>query len=136
MKRSQQGLAAVEFAIVGGFAAMTLFAAMEVGRVLYVLNAVGEATRRGARVAAVADEDAAREAVLVYGISGLAEANVDVTYLDESGAAPASASDIAFVIVSVVDYTLALMIPGLDLDLAVPAFTTTLPVESMGFDPD
>lgn len=136
MKRSQRGIAAVEFAIVGAFAAMTLLAAMEVGRVLYVLNAVGEATRRGARVAAVADEDAARAAVLVYGIKGLSDENVDVTYLDRSGAAPVGAGDTAFVSVSVVDYTLALTIPGLTLSLAVPSFTTTLPVESMGLDPE
>lgn len=136
MKRRQRGLAAVEFAIVGTFAAVTLFAAMEVGRVLYVMNAVGEATRRGARVAAVSDDAAARAAVLVYGIKGLTEDKVDVDYLNEAGGAPATPSERAFVRVQIVDYTVALAIPVLNLQFTVPPFTTTLPVESMGFVPD
>lgn len=136
MKRRQQGLAALEFAIVGAFAGATLFAAMEVGRVLYVLNAVGEATRRGARVAAVSTEDAARAAVLFYGIKNLKAEHVDVDYYTETGGTPAGPGQTAFVSVRIVGYTLPLIIPGFNLTLAVPAFTTTLPVESMGFDPD
>jgi Flp pilus assembly protein TadG len=136
MKHRQRGLAAVEFAIVGTFAAVTLFAAMEVGRVLYVMNAVGEATRRGARVAVVSDAAAARAAVLVYGITGLTEANVAVDYLNEAGGAPTTPGARAFVRVQIVDYTVALAIPVFNLQFAVPAFTTTLPVESMGFVPD
>lgn len=136
MKRRQRGLAAVEFAVVGAFAGITLFAAMEVGRVLYLMNAVAEATRRGARVATVSDDDAARAAVLVYGIKGLTEENVDVDYLNEAGGTPAGADEIAFVRVQIVNYTVALAIPVLSLQLAVPPFTTTLPVESMGFVPD
>lgn len=139
MKRRQSGLAAVEFAIVGGFAMMVLFAAIEVGRALFVWNAVGEATRRGARVAVVTgSEDAARTAVLVYDkyLKGLTADHITVDFYNETGGTPTGSADIAFVTVALSGYTHTLMIPAMDLSLAVPTFTTTLPKESMGFDPD
>jgi Flp pilus assembly protein TadG len=140
--RRQSGLAAVEFAVVGATALVILFGCIEVGRTLFVWNAVGEATRRGARVAIVtASADAARAAVLAYSPSvmkALTTSNVDVTYCNEAGSTcgGAPAADTMFVTVSIQDYTHALMIPGLKLNLSVPAFSTTLPAESLGFDPD
>lgn len=139
MKRHQAGLAAVEFALVGATAMTILFACLEVGRALFVWNAVGEATRRGARVAIVTDNaDAARNAVLTYSdhLDGLTAANVAVEYYTETGAAAAGPGDAAFVTVRIQDFTQSLFIPGLTLSLAVPAFATTLPMESAGFDPD
>ena len=49
----QQGLATVEFAIIGMIAMVVLFAVFEVARVFFVYNMLEEATRRGARLAAV-----------------------------------------------------------------------------------
>lgn len=141
-RRRQSGLAAVEFAIVGATAMVILFGCIETGRTLFVWNAVGEATRRGARVAIVtASADAARQAVLAYSpnvMKSLTTANVKVSYCNETGSAcgDAPAADTAFVTVSIQDYTHALVIPGLQLTLSVPAFSTTLPAESLGFDPD
>lgn len=138
MKRRQQGLASVEFALVGLVAMMLLFGAIETGRTLFVLNAAGEATRVAARVAVVSTSAAAQTAALVYGgqLKGLTASNVAVTYYDQAGAVVAAPALAAFVTVSLVGYTHSLFIPGLALTLDIPAFPTTLPVESRGIDPD
>lgn len=134
LARRQQGLAAVEFAVVGATAMIVLFGCIEVGRMLFVWNAAAEATRRGARVAVVStDAAAAKAAVLVYSgqLNNLAADNIAVSYYDATGTTvpPAAAQ---FVTVSIQNYTHTLLIPGIPLTLAVPDFATTLPAESMG----
>jgi Flp pilus assembly protein TadG len=138
VKRRQQGLAAVEFAVVGTVAMMLLFAAIETGRTLFVLNAAGEVTRSAARVAVVSTSAAAKARAAVYAgqMSGLSEDNLDVTYYDEAGAEVVSADLATFVTVRLIDYTHSLFIPGLPLTITLPNFPTTLPVESRGIDPD
>ena len=49
----QKGIALVEFAIVGALAILMIFAVLEIARAIFVANALTEATRRGARMAAV-----------------------------------------------------------------------------------
>src|SRR5210317_1853406 len=49
----QKGLALVEFAIVGALAITLVLAVLEISRAVFVANALGEATRRGARMAVV-----------------------------------------------------------------------------------
>jgi Flp pilus assembly protein TadG len=49
----EKGVTTVEFAIVGATALLVLFAVIEVGRAMFVLNTLGETTRRAARMAAV-----------------------------------------------------------------------------------
>lgn len=51
--KPQQGAALVEFAIVALVFFMVLFSAIEVGRWMFTWNTLVEATRRGARIAAV-----------------------------------------------------------------------------------
>jgi Flp pilus assembly protein TadG len=51
--RRQRGLVALEVALIGMIAMVTLFAVFEVARVFFVFNTLEEATRRGARLAAV-----------------------------------------------------------------------------------
>lgn len=140
MRRAQAGLAAVEFAIVGVYALAVLIGAMEVGRMLFVWNTLGEATRRGARVATVnASAATVKAAVLTYAghVPGLSTGNVAVGYLDEAGAASTvNAAGVAFVTVSITGYSHSLLIPGFSNSVPVPAFATTLPVESLGVDPD
>ena len=51
--RKQRGLSSVEFAISGLATLLILFMAMEMARMMFTLNTLSEATRRGARVAAV-----------------------------------------------------------------------------------
>ena len=49
----QRGTTTVEFAIVGTVLMVVVFAVIEFGRALFVINMLTEATRRGARMAAV-----------------------------------------------------------------------------------
>ena len=137
MRRSQAGLAVVELAVVLTTALVVLFGCIEIGRLFFVLNTVAEATRRGARVAVVsADVAAAKTATLAYAdyLEGLTEDNVNVVYYTETGGASTGLDDRAFVSVAISGYEHSVLIPFLALPaVTVPAFTTTLPVESMGF---
>jgi Flp pilus assembly protein TadG len=138
VRRSQHGLVAVEFALIGLVALTLLFSAIETGRTFFLLNAAAEATRLAARVAIVSTDAAAKAAAMAYAdtLGGLTADNVEVTYYNEAGAAPATPADRAFVTVRLVDFTHSLFIPGLPLTINVPEFPTTLPVESQGVDPD
>lgn len=53
MKSGQRGSTLVEFAFAGLLLFIALFAALEFARWMYLWNSMTEATRRGARVAAV-----------------------------------------------------------------------------------
>jgi hypothetical protein len=91
MKR-QCGAAMVEFAIIGALFFMVLFGIIEMGRAFFVHNALQEAVRRGARVAAVCPVTAAGirfvKHVTIYKtpdstdtpLLGLAENNIRVSY--------------------------------------------------------
>ena len=117
-------------------ALIVLFGCIEVGRLFFVLNTVVEATRRGARVAVVtADVDSARAATLAYAdhLDGLTADKVNVVYYTETGGAPTGLDDRALVSVSISGYQHNVLIPFVPLPAVdVPAFTTTLPTESMG----
>lgn len=144
MRRHQQGLATVEAAITGAVAVMVLFGCIEIGRMLFVWNTIVEATRRGAHIAAICPpgDSAITEAVL-FGdpeaspiLAGLRNTNVSVSYMDDAGGAPAEFEDIAYVSVAISGFQHVLIIPFLGQEIAVPSFTTTVPVESLGFIPE
>ncbi len=150
MIRKQRGLATVEAAIVGLVAMITLFGVIEVARVFFVMNALEEATRRGARVAAVCQlNDAAIAEVTVFNPSGggansallpgLTTGNVLVQYLDEGGnvlgAPGGSFGLIRFVRVSIVNFAHQLIIPLATRTFTMPNFATTIPAESLGVWP-
>jgi hypothetical protein len=65
--------------------------------------------------------------------------NVNLQYLDVNGAslgnAPA-ANLVYYVRVSVTGYSIPLIIPGLNVTIASPPFTATLPEESLGLSID
>lgn len=145
MKRRQKGIAIVEFAIVGVLLMMVIFGVIETGRALFTVNALTEATRRGARMAAVCpvgDPKAASVAVFDSGggrsavVSGLTTANIDVSYLDVSGnviANPAgNFGSIRYVRARIVNFTQSLIIPFIMPSLSLSGFSTTLPRESLG----
>ena len=68
MRRQQQGLYIVEFAIVSAVFFFMMFAAMEVARMMFVWSALDSMTQRGARVAAVCPlNDAVVGSVAIYG---------------------------------------------------------------------
>jgi hypothetical protein len=162
MKKPQQGITTVEFALIASLAMIVLFGVIEVARALFVWNTLVEATRRGARVAVVCSVNVNSSAIkraAVFGkpdggndgnnspldspvLHGLSTDNVTITYLDESGV-PIDVSagikkvfdDIAYVQVGI-DYQHTLFIPFVDqqdLNLNAPSFSTTLPVESLGY---
>jgi len=149
MRHRQSGLATVEFAIVGATFFLLLFGVIEFGRGLYVWNALNEATRRGARVAAVCpvNHSAIRniavfdtpggtgESPFVY---GLTTNNIDVEYLDEGsnpiGDPVGNFGDIRYVRVSIINFQHTLLIPflGGDGTMTTPGFAATIPRESLG----
>jgi hypothetical protein len=123
---------------------------MEIARALFVWNTISEATRRGARVAAVCPVNHADVArVAVFGppgggdgspiLNGLTTANVTVRYLDETDNDTVTYRDIRYVEVGVQDYTHTLLIPFLPAgvgSIPLPPFTTRLSAESLGYIPD
>jgi Flp pilus assembly protein TadG len=144
-KRQQNGVTTLEFAIVGLLLFVILFAVIEFGRALFVMNTLTEATRRGARLAAVCpvgDPKPASAAVFDTGtgrsavVSGLTSANILIEYLDINGtvigAPGANFSQIRYVRASVVGFSLSLVIPTIMPTLPMSGFTTTLPRESLG----
>lgn len=146
MRARQKGVTTVEAAIVAMLALVTLFAVLEIGRVFYVWNALEEATRRGARVAAVCQvNDPAIGQIASFTASGtpvvggLSPANIQVSYLDMNGNLlpdPTGAfGAINFVRVRIVNYTHQLLIPLFVTSFTAPPFPAVLPAESLGVWP-
>jgi Flp pilus assembly protein TadG len=146
----QRGTTTVEFAIIGTVLMVAVFAVIEFSRALFVINTLTEATRRGARMAAVCpigDPKPAQVAVFANGgaaspiVAGLTTANVQVRYLDITGAVvaspgtPAGFNSIRYVRVSIVGFTQTLLIPLHVTAVPLSGFSTTLPRESLGVYP-
>jgi len=144
--RSQQGIAAVETAIVAAVVLIVLFAVFEVARLFFVSNALEEATRRGARVAAVCQvNDPAIQRIAVYNTSGgtdspilpgLTTANISVRYISSDGVVVADPVtdflNIDAVSVTVQNYRHELIIPFLYQTILMPRFEAIVPRESLG----
>lgn len=143
----QQGLATVEFAIVGTALFLILFGALEVSRALFVWNTITEATRRGARVAAICPYNhAAIKNIAIFNtpggnapstiLPGLTVGNVTVSYYKTDGTAAANEGETAYVAVAISGYQYTFHIPLMSLaPITLPPFTTTLPAESLGYNP-
>jgi Flp pilus assembly protein TadG len=158
--KTQKGAAMVEFAIIALLFFMILFGIIEFGRAFFTYNTLVEATRRGARVAAVCPADATGmlqvKQVTVFdpntpdgsttpitGLLGLSTDNVNVTYLKTDAQTPVTIvtpsdyDNIAFVRVAINSgFQQPLFIPGFSFMLgskdANPIIVTTLPSESLG----
>lgn len=145
----QRGTTTVEFAIVGGLAILVLLTVIEFSRLLFVVNALGEGARRGARMAVVCpinDPAIARVAVFSRASGGddsplvkdLDINNVTLRYLDRNGANvgdPTSAAgflDIRYVRVSIDNFQHQLVLPLPIGPITLPSNPTTLPRESLG----
>lgn len=127
-RKNQRGAAAVEFALVAIVFFMLLIGIVEMGRVLFTWNAAAEATRYGARVAVVCPKgDAAILSRMQKIMPTLTWENVSVSHLPS----PCEAANCRQVSVSIEGIQVSPMIPQWIGDLVVPAFTTTLPRESM-----
>ena len=147
----QSGIALVEFAIVGAFAIMMIFTVLEIARAIFVANALTEATRRGARMAAVCPiNDPAIAQVATFNAPGAGNTSplvnqLDTTdfvleYLDRGGAVIGDPGGnfnlIRYVQVRVVNFEHELLIPFAQATFTMPEFTTTLPRESLGVPRD
>lgn len=156
--RHQQGVAAVEFALVAMLFFTLLFAILEFGRLFYLQNAVQEVTRRAAREATVRWVTAGDEvrnlalfeaANLPAGPEITAE-NIVIEYLDVNqdviGNLPDSPLDnvtaclkaenncIAYVRVSITEATYSPMIALFSaFSVPITTSTVTMPAESLGY---
>ena len=144
---AQRGTTTVEFAIVGLLAMVVLFSLIEFSRLVFVVNTLAEATRRGARMATVCPvNDPAIAQVAVFNapgnggastiVSGLRPANIQVQYLNQTGGVVASPGpnfmQIRYVRVGITNFQHTLVIPLFNLTFTLPAYATTLPRESLG----
>lgn len=151
LRRHQLGLTTVEVALIGLLMFTTLFAVIEVGRLVFVYGMLEESTRRGARLAAVCtlnDPDIAR--IAVFGtagggggssiVAGLNTNNIEVQYLNTAGGPIADPVgnfvNIEFVRVAIINFEHQFIVPVLNAVFTTPRFETTLPRESLGVTRD
>lgn len=128
IRKSQQGVAAVEFAIVAVILFTLLFGIMEMGRVLFMMNAATEATRLGARIAVVCDKNAAAIKTRMADIAGfLTSTHINVEY----DPAACDIDTCRYITVSVTGLNVQSIVPLIPINFQMPAFSTTLPRESM-----
>ena len=155
---SERGSTVVEMAMAAMVFFVMIFGIIEFGRLLYTHNALTDAARRGARYAVLHPENApCVEEVVVYGesninpntcaatgpalINGLTTTNVIVTYtgadLDGNPDSPNPwGTNLGTATVTIEDYTFDLSIPLIGRTLNMPEYSTTLPSESAGREPD
>ncbi len=125
---NQQGVVAVEFALIAIILFSFLFGAMEMSRVLFYWNTATEATRLGARLAVVCDQDASAIKTKMQAMLGVLEADqINVTYSPDG----CDSNSCRSVTVSINGFNFTALIPVLPLNIPMPSFSTTLPRESM-----
>jgi len=147
--RRDHGLYIVEFALVAAVFMFMVFGAIEVSRLLFTWSALDAITQRGARVAAVCQQN--HPSIVQYALFGdsgdspvvpeLGTENIGIVYLDEDGAAAGGGTRPSYVRVSIVGYQHRVLIPELVAGfvsplLDAPTFSTTRPAESLGRNPD
>lgn len=145
-KKNERGATLVEFAIVGSIFFAAMFGVLEFGRLLFTHNALRDATRRGARYAAVRKNDAAGIAavknMVVYGdpnanpatatpvAPGLTTSNVQVNYVNFNGIQLTSSTS-----VNLINYQYKFFVPLIGGTLNMPAYRTAQTGESDGYVP-
>ena len=144
--RRQRGLTTVEFAVVAAGVMLVLFGVIEVARAMFIVNALGESTRRAARFAVVCPvNDPAIQDVALFGAPGSGEQggvgwltpdNVSIEYLDAAGNVipdpVAGFLQIRFVRARIVDFQHQMLIPFAAQLVTLHEFSTTLRRESLG----
>ena len=138
-RSSERGATLVEYALALSVFLVSMFAVIEFGRAIWTHNALADAARRGARYAALhsSAEAAAVRNVVVYGdpaggseamIPNLTTTNVAVNY---SGFGLNQGT----VTVSITNYQFQFVVPIVGTTITMPAYSTTLTGESVGFIP-
>jgi Flp pilus assembly protein TadG len=140
--KKQQGLSTVEFALVALVLFMMIFGVIEIARAFFVTSLLDEATRRGARMAAVCpiNDPAVFQAAAFNNavIPDLDAGDITVEYLDVAGTVVANPTDTAgfrlirYVRVRVVGYQHQMFIPLVAALFFMPEYATVLPRESLG----
>ena len=124
----QEGAAAAEYAVVSVVFFGMVLAVIEFSHLMFVYSTVVEATRLGARVAAVCDvSDVTVKARMQTILPLLTPEKISITY--PSGTCSASACEP--LTVSVQGLIVPLSIPLAPLAFRVPAFSTSIPGESL-----
>jgi Flp pilus assembly protein TadG len=151
--QNERGTTVAEFAVVALLFFTIIFGIIEFGRLLYTHNALTDATRRGARFAALHSKDDGEKVkdAVVYGskaeavdfdrntaipvINGLTTDMVDVTYAGVKISETDTASygtNLGTTTVIIKEYKFDLLIPVIGRQLTLPAYSTTLTAESAG----
>lgn len=147
--QKQQGITTVEFAIIATLAMLVMLSVLELGRLLFVMNSLGEATRRGARMAVVCPiDDPAIARTAVFSTSGggdgspvlhdFSTSNIQLDYLGAGGQVvdatdPTNFTQIRYVRVGVVNFQHTMLIfAPFNASFMMPPFESTLPRESLG----
>jgi hypothetical protein len=146
IRAKQIGLSTVEFALVAAVMFTMIFGVIEVARAFFVSSALDEATRRGARMAAVCpvNDPAISQAAAFNNavVPDLDAGDIAVEYLDSSGGLVANPADpaafrlIRFVRVRVVGFQHQMFIPFVAALFVMPEYVTILPRESLGIPRD
>lgn len=133
----QRGATSVEFALVAAFGGfmVALFAAIEVARILFMMNSANEATELGARVAVVCDANDSRILTRMQDIiPSLKASDINIAY-NPSGCASsvtAARDTCDSVTVSIKPgFKLTATIPFVDFGFDMPAFSTTKTREAL-----
>jgi Flp pilus assembly protein TadG len=145
-EKPEKGQALVEFAMVTLLFFTLVFAIIEFGRALWTWNTIVQATRAGARYAAVeipTANDAQIMKVVVYNdpngtasstpvVPGLTEANVRVRYLNNDGTVATNKTVADLIEISVINYQFNFLVSLFGPQISLPPFTTSLPLEGLG----
>lgn len=140
MKAKQAGATAVEFALVAAIFLTVLLGIMDFGRILFTWNAVAEATRLGARVSVVCDRDAPQVLAKMQQFVPMTSDNLKIDWYQGDSISPGcDSTNCTGVAVSITGLTIQPVSPltwiGFS-SLDVPGFSTYLPREIMGQDPE
>jgi Flp pilus assembly protein TadG len=124
----QQGAVAVEFALVASLLFTLLFGITEMSRILFYWNTAGEATRLGARMAAVCGKDAtAIKTHMSNRLGILTPGNINISYTPDG----CDINSCRSVTVSITGLNVSTFIPFVPLNLDMPSFSTTSLRETM-----
>jgi Flp pilus assembly protein TadG len=143
--KRERGASLIEFAIGATVLMTSMFAVVELGRLLWTHNALRDAARRGTRYATLRKNDTAgQQAVknlVVYGdpnaptgstpiVSGLTTSQVVLAYDNYNGIEMNSRAS-----VSITGYQFRFAVPLVGGTVNMPNYKTTLPGESAGYIP-
>lgn len=133
--RRQHGAATIEFALIAIWLMTLVIGMMEVGRVMMVRSAAAEATRLGARRAAVCDmtsstERAKIEAAMKSAL-GLADTGTITAAISVSPSGCNNTTTQCQFVTATIGGTVPTFIPIVTFSPSLPSFSTTLSRESM-----